>query len=138
MPRAPRWRRAARVVFALYALVLAAATHWPGLAIEGPVDRSDLFIHVFAFGVWTGLLLACGFLGPTLGSRNLLGSAAISLAYAAADELTQGLPPFHRTVAASDLAANLGGVAAALLAAVWLRRRMTRVRPALSGPQAVR
>ena len=45
----PLWRAG----FICYALVLATATHWPKLRIEGPVPRPDLWIHFAAFGLFT-------------------------------------------------------------------------------------
>ncbi len=114
------WRRAA---FVVYAGVLALATHWPRLRFDGPVPRSDLWVHAGAFGTWTVLLAACAFFGRALGARNLAWSGAAALAYSGFDEATQAIPALGRTCAWDDFGANALGVAMATagLAAMALR-----------------
>lgn len=104
------WRRARIAAFAAYALLIVTLTHWPGLTIEGPVARPDLWIHVGVFGGWTVLFAACGWFGPALSARNVLLSGAASLAYATVDEVTQGLPGINRHVAVDDWLANAAGI----------------------------
>jgi VanZ family protein len=103
----PRWPRAA---FALYALALFVATHWPRLRVEGPVPRSDLYAHVLAFSLWTFLAAAAAWFGPTLGRRNILGAGVLGVVYAALDEGLQAIPLLHRTAAWDDLGADVAGV----------------------------
>lgn len=110
---APPRARIVRAVFALYAAALLVATHWPRLAIDGPIERPDLVIHLGAFGLWTLLLIACAFFGRALGARNVLISAAIAALYAPLDELSQSIPALHRVAAVDDALANLLGVALA-------------------------
>jgi VanZ family protein len=76
---------------------LLTATHWPGLAIEGPIDRPDLVIHVLAFTVWAALLaMATGLRLPML--------LVIGVLFAGFDEATQ--PLFNRVFDWWDLAAD--------------------------------
>lgn len=112
----PRW------TFAVYALALFIATHWPALVIEGPVPRSDLYIHVFAFALWTTLLLACRFWGRFGSWANVARCVPLALAYAAVDEGLQAIPALHRTAAWDDFAANASGVLLAGAAAFMLGR----------------
>ncbi|MCW5777122.1 MAG: VanZ family protein [Phycisphaeraceae bacterium] len=110
--------RVRRVGFAVYAVALATGTHWPSLTL-GPDTgiRLDLVVHFAAFAVWTVLLSGCEWFGTLLSRRNVGWCVTISAAYAALDEVTQGLPGVNRTVLWSDLMANWSGVA---LASVWL------------------
>jgi len=116
-PRLLLWLRSGLLV---YLLALATATHWPKLQIDGPVARSDLFVHVGAFGLLTVLCALSrpagtnrcnGAPGGLSSPANLTWSAALAGAYATIDELTQGIPALHRTVALSDWLANMAGVA---------------------------
>ncbi|RMD65420.1 MAG: VanZ family protein [Planctomycetota bacterium] len=116
------WRphRGWSIAFGLYALALAAATHWPDVRIPGPDElHPDKLVHLAAFGLWTALLLRSGLLGPwrSWGARwRTLGAL---LFYAVVDEVTQAIPGLHRQVSHWDVAANvIGGVAA--LTAMWL------------------
>jgi VanZ family protein len=122
--RAPRTHRA-RVAFALYALALVTATHWPELVIQAPsFSRLDLVVHAGAFGCWTVLLTLAGFCGRPLSRRNIGLSALLALGYSALDEVSQGLPIVRRSVDASDLAANWAGIVlAALVLLAWSRMR---------------
>ncbi len=126
----PRSHTLRRTVFGLYALALLIATHWPQLTITGPVERTDLFIHTGAFGVWTMLLIACSFFGRALCARNVLISGALGLVYAPLDELSQSLPILNRVAAIDDALANILGVllasAGALVLGRVLRARVRR------------
>lgn len=120
-------------LFAIFAIALALGTHWPGVRIEGSMPRSDLLVHVAAFGAWTSFLMACRFFGPMLSWRNILWSSGIALIYAAVDESTQGIPALRRTVAIEDFLASATGVAGATGAA-WLARIAVRRSGGLHGP----
>ncbi|MBL0926747.1 MAG: hypothetical protein IBJ11_03725 [Phycisphaerales bacterium] len=114
------WRR----VFWLYAAALFTVTHWPALRVPiGDLPRPDLLQHLLAFGLWTFLLLRCGFFGPRDADRALAIGTAVAAAYAALDECSQGIPALQRLVAWDDLAANLLGVALGSSAAAALSRR---------------
>ncbi|MCE7975090.1 MAG: hypothetical protein DYG92_12335 [Leptolyngbya sp. PLA1] len=117
--------RAARAAFSLFAMALFIATHWPALKVEGPVQRTDLWVHLGAFGLWTTLLTACGFLGRPLAPRNILLSAALATLYAGLDEGLQAIPALQRTFGWDDLAADVLGVwlASVLLLALGFARR---------------
>ena len=117
-----------RTAFALYALALLVATHWPQLTITGPIERPDLVIHAGAFGLWTLLLVGAALFGPALSTRNILASAAVGALYAPLDELSQGLPGLNRVVALDDALANLLGVALAGGACLALARARSRAR----------
>ena len=112
--------------FVVYALTLVTLTHWPALTLpEGSPPRSDLYIHTIAFGLWTGMLIATGWLGEPGSRRSIVLGLIVGAVYAAADELTQGIPVLRRYVALSDLLANWSGVLVAcgawLLIARWRR-----------------
>lgn len=111
-------RRALIAALPIYALALFTATHWPGITIQGPVVRSDLWIHAAAYCLLTLLTLAA------LATRRSLTRAALRwtclglLALAGADELTQ--PLSGRIAALSDWVADsvgimLAGVIASLI-----------------------
>ncbi|MEL7483487.1 MAG: hypothetical protein AAFN41_03945 [Planctomycetota bacterium] len=123
------FRTLARVAFIIYALVLVTATHWPQLKVEGPVPRSDLYIHVAAFGLWTCLLIATGLLGPWRSKPAITKSVIVGLIYAAIDEGTQGIPALGRTVALDDYLANALGV---ILAGVAALIASTIIKPSTS------
>ncbi|MFG0306890.1 MAG: hypothetical protein ACF8Q5_11825 [Phycisphaerales bacterium JB040] len=101
MNRPPTRRTPARAIFWLATLALLTATHWPGLAVDGPIDRSDLVVHAIVFAVWTGLL--AGAYAPP--ARVLI---PLALGFAVFDETTQ--PLFDRTFDRLDLAADAAGV----------------------------
>lgn len=122
-------KRLARLAFWVYALALFAATHWPNLRIESShIPRPDIFIHMAVFGGWVLLLIATGYLAPgsddpLAESRGVRGwlrlvtrphavllAMFVALAYAAFDELTQGVPGLGRTVAWDDYLANSAGI----------------------------
>jgi len=131
--------RMRRVAFAVYAAVIVTATHWPSLKVPEAVPRTDLWIHAIAFGAWAGLLISCAFFGAWLSVRNVLVSAAVAAAYAALDEVTQGIPVLNRVVSSLDLAANVGGVALALVASLAVRGwRGRRARRSAGAPEGGR
>lgn len=117
--------RARRAAFALYALALFVATHWPSLTLPAE-GRPDLWIHAGVFAAWTALLISCGFLGPPLSTGNILGCALAGAAYAGCDELLQAIPALHRTAAWDDWGADVLGVGLATLGAVILRAAAAR------------
>ena len=118
--------RIARAVFIVYALVLVTATHWPGLVVEGPVPRPDLYVHFTAFGLWTVLCWSAAWFGPRRSGANLAWTLAVALAYSFLDEASQGIPALHRTVAVSDLTANWGGIAIGTLVVLAIRTLLDR------------
>ena len=128
--------RATRVAFVIYALTLVTLTHWPRLELPTDIiERPDLVAHLGAFGLFTLLLIAASFFGPSLSRRNILRSALIAAIYAPVDELTQSLPGVNRTTSALDLLANLTGVALATLAALALAKiRQRRLAGAVDDP----
>lgn len=116
----PAARSAVRGIFASYALLLFTATHWPGLRVDGPVPRTDLYIHLGAFGLWGLLFIACSWFGPALSRQNIDRAGIIGLVYAAADELLQGIPGLNRFVSMQDWLANAAGIMLAVFAAFGL------------------
>lgn len=102
--------RALRACFWVFALALFIATHWPALKVEGPVERTDLWAHLAAFGLWAALLTFCGYFGPRLSTRNILRSGAVATLYACLDEGLQAIPALQRTFGWDDLAADMLGV----------------------------
>lgn len=115
MIQPPGLRRAA---FALYAIALFVATHWPRLVIDSPVIGTDKIIHATAFLIWT--LLLAGASGP--GKRIPIGRLAlICTVYACIDEGLQAIPALGRTCSWADLGADLLGVAIGL-GAIAIRR----------------
>ncbi|MEO0483078.1 MAG: hypothetical protein AAF138_05600 [Planctomycetota bacterium] len=124
----PAWTRLGRRLgWIAYVIVLLLAMHWPGVQIEGPVPRTDLWMHLGAFGAWTVGLSLTAWPGRIGTNANLVRTGLIAGVYAIVGELTQGLPGLHRVVAWEDAAANAAGVALGLSAlavlAAWLRRR---------------
>lgn len=124
-------RTAALAGFVVYALILVTLTHWPNLEIHGPIERPDLVIHLGAFGLWALLFSACGWFGPATSWRNVRWTWPIGLAYAALDEITQGLPGVHRHVALDDWCANATGITLACIAMLTLGRWLRRTTPPL-------
>lgn len=125
-------RPLARAAFFVYAPALTIATHWPGVEIQGPVQRTDLWIHVAAFFAATILLYASRVLGALEQWRTVALSIIIALAWAALDEWTQQF--FGRTTAPDDFAANAAGVwIASASAGAWCAARN---RPDHGAPRA--
>lgn len=122
LARAPR-----RTAFFVYAAVIATLTHWPGLRIEGPVPRPDLFVHAGVFGLWTLAAIAAEWFGPWREPRAIAASMILAAGYAAADEWTQQF--VGRVTTLDDFAANLLGVALAGPAALAGAAILGRVRP---------
>jgi len=100
----------ARAAFVVYALVLVTLTHWPNLKVDAGIPRTDLWAHATAYGLWTLLLLAAGWLGPRLSWKNLALGTPVALAWAGLDELSQGIPGLGRFVTWADYGANAVGV----------------------------
>ena len=94
-------RAGSRVALGVCTAALLTATHWPGLAIEGPIDRTDLLIHASVFAVWAALLaMATGWRMPAL--------LVVGVLFAGFDEATQ--PLFNRVFDWTDLGADVVGV----------------------------
>jgi len=108
----PAWRAEFRALFVFFTAALLVATHWPGLSVEGPIDRTDLVIHVGVFCVWTILLYGAGFVAAgglcSCGRRRLVWTTVAGLCFAVFDETTQ--PLFGRMFDLWDLAADCVGV----------------------------
>lgn len=134
-------RRLARLAFWGYAVLLVVATHWPNLRIDSTyIERPDIIIHMGAFGLWTMMLIATGYLAsgasdPLAESGGLRGWAKIvaappcvffawaaAMVYAAVDEVSQGLPGLGRTVAWDDYAANSAGILTASIVVLVVGR----------------
>lgn len=119
-----------RIGFVGYALLLFVATHWPALTVPGPIPRTDLFVHLGAFGTWTLLLSLAGFFGPPLSTRNLGLCWLFGLANCLIDEGLQSIPWVQRHCAWDDATANMTGATAAMLLlltiAIVRQRRLIR------------
>lgn len=111
----------ARVVFVGYAIALFTITHWPNMRVPEVVPRTDLWIHLFCFGLWTILLNCCALFAPVRSYANVGLCSILALAYAAFDESTQRFSP-GRTVALDDFGANATGVLAGSLLMLLLAR----------------
>lgn len=106
----------ARAAFVGYTALLLTATHWPGLAIKGPVSRTDLFIHVGAFGTWGVLLWLSGLVRP--GVHQAARIAVVTACFGVFDEVTQ--PLFSRVYDPLDMGADMvGGILAGAFVAWW-------------------
>lgn len=99
-----------RAAFLTFAVALFTATHWPALKIAGPVPRTDLWLHVSAFAVWTVLFGFAEFIGPWRDRSTPLRLIACGIVYAAMDELTQAIPVLNRFATLDDYIANTVGV----------------------------
>ena len=119
-----RARPALKVAFMVYALVLFAATHKPGVDVNVvPGFRLDLFIHAAAFGLWTVLLGLTGWLGNAGRALGMLALLAVGVMYAIVDEATQAVPIFDRVFDVKDMMANVGGaLLGAAVVSAFLRR----------------
>ena len=109
-----------RVAFWLWASALFVGTHWPALTLPG-TGRPDLFIHAGIFGLWTLLLLACGYFGPPLSWGNIGAVLLIAPAYAGLDEALQAIPWVRRHAALDDWACDVLGILIACGVAAVLR-----------------
>lgn len=109
-------RLALRVCFGCFAAALFTMTHWPGLKVEGPVPRTDLWAHVIAFGLWCVFAHVCAFFGPVHSRRNLVCTLALSLVYAAVDEGLQAIPALNRHASLDDYIADAAGIIIATVA----------------------
>lgn len=117
------------IILVVYVCTLATATHWPKLRIEGPVPRSDLYLHLIAFGTLGGLVTLSALFAPHASRRNLVQSWLAALLYAAVDESTQAIPGLGRTSAWDDYLANATGITLGVATAAILLK--------LTAPQAV-
>ncbi len=108
-----------RWAFAAYVAVLFTGTHWPNLQIHGPIERSDLAVHLGAFGAWACLATLCRFFGPVFSPRNLVLCWLLATGYACIDEGLQAIPSLHRTCAWDDLGFNIVGISLAI-GGMWL------------------
>ena len=106
-----RLSRPWRIAFIIYALAMTTGTHWPELEFGDQVPASDKFIHLTAFAGLTWLLWRTRWIGP----RWLV--AAIVVAWALIDELTQAIPGLNRHISSDDFLASMMGV---LVVAAWL------------------
>lgn len=119
------WITLARAAFVGYTLALVTATHWPGLAVEGPVERTDLVIHAGAFAGWAVLLFLTRWLAtPRRPLAEGLRVALAAVCFAVLDETTQPLVSrvFDWTDLAADILGAAGGAGAVCLWIVWTRR----------------
>jgi len=110
------------ILLIAYVCVLATATHWPRLRFDGPVPRSDLYIHLLAFGTLGGLVTLSAFFAPAASGRNIALSWLAAMLYAAVDESTQAIPGLGRTAALDDFLANTAGITLGVAAAAVLTR----------------
>lgn len=116
-------------MFVAYAALLFTLTHWPRMSIEVEgVERPDLFIHVFAYGVWTGLLVASGLVGHWRMARTSLRAGAIGLVWSALDEWSQSIPIVQRQASWDDAIANWAGVLVATAIGLIVARTADRYR----------
>ncbi|MFG0244932.1 MAG: VanZ family protein [Phycisphaerales bacterium JB052] len=113
-------RPLARIAFAIYSAALLTATHWPGLSVSGPIDRTDLIIHAGALCIWTCLFYLARFVGGTCPTRRLIWAGVAGICFAAFDETTQ--PLFRRVFDWWDLLADSVGVLIGLSLIVGARR----------------
>ncbi len=111
-----------RVVLVLYVPVLIAGTHWPQLQIEGPLPRTDIWLHVCAYAPLAGFVLLSRLLGPPGSVRAAVRAALILVPYAVIDEGTQAIPGINRVVAIEDLAANIGGLSLGIVVTAVIAR----------------
>ena len=86
-------------------------------------------MHVLAFATWTGLLIAAEPFGRLLSRRNIGCSALAASGYfPVCDELSQGIPPIHRTIDPTDILANGTGVGLAAVVALAAARVVPQTR----------
>jgi hypothetical protein len=107
----------------LYAVALVVVLHLPELQVGSAQERTDLWIHLGAFGLLTVLLVFCGWFGEAGSRRNLALSAVVGIAAGAGLEWTQRMQWVRRYFAIDDLMANTTGAGlgiAAALVLLWL------------------
>lgn len=111
-----------RALFAVYALALVVATHWPRLTVPGAARGSDKVLHFVAFFLWASSAYAAGFFGPALSRRSVARTTLLAAGYGLLDESLQLIPALERQASVGDGIVNLGGVAAAYALALILIR----------------
>ena len=115
-----------RALFVFFTTALLVATHWPGLDIRGPIDRTDLIIHCCVFFIWTCLLYGAGFIAScqrcSCGKRRLIWTAVVGICFAVFDESTQ--PFFSRVFDPFDLVADCTGVLLAVSAIALTQKHL--------------
>ncbi len=128
-----------RVCFVLYTLTLLTATHWPKLTVKGPIERTDLVVHLGAFGLWTTLLGLTGWVqSKTCIKRQALMLALFGIGFGILDETTQ--PLFSRVFDITDVAADMTGaiLASLMLLLYWYWRNGWSCRiTTLSSPESM-
>lgn len=112
----------ALIAFWLYVPVLFLGTHWPKLQVAGPIPRTDLVVHLVAFGTWSALCGLCGWFGPPGSARNLVRTWIVGIIYAAFDEGLQAVPSLGRVAAWDDYWANALGITLGVLAVAAVAR----------------
>ncbi|MBS0197962.1 MAG: hypothetical protein JSR77_14495 [Planctomycetes bacterium] len=112
----------ARRCFWPYVALIFTLTHWPNLQVPNPVPRTDIFVHMCVFGLWTVLAGLCGFFGPVFSARNIVRTGIAAALYAAFDEGTQAFEFVHRHAGWDDYSANVLGVLAGC-GTLWLVSR---------------
>ncbi len=109
----------------MYTMALLTATHWPGLTIQGPINRSDLVIHAGVLFWWTVLLFGTQWVatgGCGCFKRRLVWTGVAGFVYSVFDELTQ--PMFNRVADPWDIAADWFGVLVAC-GVIWVWWKMS-------------
>jgi hypothetical protein len=114
--QADHWtRRVARpwrVAFVVYALALTVASHWPALALGTEQQPApDKLLHMLVFGGLAALLWRTRWLSAPW------QVIVVGLAWAALDEITQGIPILDRMFSWQDM---LAGQLAVILVGAWL------------------
>lgn len=118
---APGWRRWYQRALPAYWIFLYGVTHFPKLSLRGPIEHPDLYSHFLAFALLA--FLAWRFMETLrpIGRRFVWIVGTILFAYAAFDEWSQQF--VGRSPTLFDLLADMGGVATALAALEFARRR---------------
>ncbi|MCX5688198.1 MAG: VanZ family protein, partial [Planctomycetota bacterium] len=121
----PRGRQLMRRLLVIDVVVVLVLTLWPRLEVPIPIKRPDLIAHLGVFGSLTLVVIAAGFFGNALSTRNILLAALCTGLFASIDEALQSIPAIHRTCALDDAMANLLGVSLGA-AIAWGWQRLTR------------